>query len=204
MGWNKNEWLEYYKKRILNEERFKEYMAIYKPYYNTVLKYAKPPAKLLEVGCGGARLAICLSTFGFKVTAAELDAKVLEIARMNGRNFGKDICFMQADAFKIDENFKPNSFDACTHHGVIEHFEKKQIVELLEKQLKLADYIIFGLPILSESNIKQFEGDGIYRNLWSIDKWVNDILESFNVVEYYQVRHKSDDMVCVIRRIEKA
>tara|TARA_Y100000310_G_C20559212_1_gene752180 strand:+ start:378 stop:983 length:606 start_codon:yes stop_codon:yes gene_type:complete len=200
MKFKENKWDKYYKKRLLNDERLSEYQSIYKPYYDTLQKYVKPPAKLLEVGCGGARLAICISRLGYSVTATDNDPDVLEIASRNGKEYGGEIKFRQSDAFKIDEVFGLDSFDACTHHGVIEHFEKGQIVDMLERQLKVAKYLVFGLPVLTESNVKQFDGDGIYRNLWTTKKWVNDILSSFNIVECFDVRHKSDDMVCVIKR----
>ena len=185
---------------MLTAERLLEYQTVYRPFYNVVKKYCPPPAKVIEIGCGGARLATCLSLEGYSVTATDLDESVLAIGRQNGQNFGQEMNFKIADALKLDQCFAPDSFDLATHHGVIEHFEKWEIHQMIQLQLSVAKWIIFGLPIKTEKNIAQFRGDNIYRNLWTLEQWRDDILLPFNIIEIFPVRHKSDDLVCIITK----
>ena len=195
---DRNDWVAYYRQRLLNKERLEEYQKIYQPYYDTVRKYCPSPAKALEIGAGGARLATCLSIIGYEVTATDINEEILSIGRENGSKFGKNMTFEVVDALKLAHQFQPNSFDVCTHHGVIEHFEKWEIHDMIQQQLIVAKYVIFGLPIKTKSNISQFKGDNIYRNLWSFKEWRDNILLPFNINEIFEIKHKSDDLVCVL------
>ena len=51
---DRNDWVSYYQRRRLTPERLAEYQAIYEPYYATVQRHCPPPARVLEIGCGGA------------------------------------------------------------------------------------------------------------------------------------------------------
>jgi len=195
---DRNDWVSYYNKRLLTTERLKEYQEIYKPYYDVVEKYCPSPAKALEIGSGGGRLATCLSIMGYDVTATDINEDILSIGRENGTKFGRDMKFKILDALKLINNYQPNNFDVCTHHGVIEHFEKWEIHDMLQQQLIVSKFVIFGLPVKTKANIDQFRGDNIYRNLWSFSEWKDDILLPFNIKEIFEVRHKSDDLVCVL------
>ncbi len=195
---DRNDWITYYQKRMLTPERLAEYQKIYQPYYQTVEKYCPPPAQLLEIGCGGARLSTCLSLRGYDVVATDLNEKILAIGRQNGETYGHNMKFQTLDGLKLCDTFLENSFGACTHHGFIEHFEKWEIHTMLQQQLIVAHFVIFGIPIKTPSNVKQFRGDNIYRNLWTFEEGHDGILLPFNILEIFEVRHKSDDIVCVL------
>ena len=195
---DRNDWISYYRKRMLTPERVEEYLRIYEPYDKTVEKYCPAPAKTLEIGCGGARLSTCLSLRGYNVIATDLNDDILNIGRENGEKYGKNMQFQVMDALKLADNFPKNSFDVCTHHGVIEHFEKWEIHNMLQQQLEVSEFVIFGLPIKTDANLKRFKGDNIYRNLWTLEEWRDNILLPFNIIEIFEVTHKSDDLICVL------
>lgn len=195
---DRNDWVSYYQKRMLTPEKVEEYQRVYEPYYQMVEKYCPAPAQLLEIGCGGARLSTCLSLRGYEVTATDLDEKILAIGRQNGEQYGRNMKFQIVDSLKLCEIFPEKSFGACTHHGFIEHFEKWEIHTMIQQQLTVAQFAIFGIPIRTPSNVKQFRGDNIYRNLWTFEEWRDGILLPFHVVEIFEAKHKSDDIVCVL------
>lgn len=183
---------------MITPDRLVEYQQVYKPYYEAVIKYCPPPASALEIGCGGARLSTCLSLLGYNVTATDACSDIVAIAQENGSTYGREMQFDVLDALKLRERHATNSFDLCTHHGVIEHFEKWEIHDMLQQQLSVARFVIFGLPIRTEANLGRFRGDNIYRNLWTFEQWRDDILLPFPIVEIFRAAHKSDDLVCVM------
>jgi len=148
--------------------------------------------KILDCGCGLGIMSISLSALGYKIIGIDNDAKVVEAAMVNARNFGKNVKIIKDDIFNIDKRFKENSFDACISGGVLEHFLKKEIIEILKKQLKLAPVVVATMPILTNENIKDIYKDyekrickdGLYRNLWTEKEWL-EILKEFNIVRHH-------------------
>ena len=187
----------------------------YKNMLNTELyaKYLKPGSKILDIGCGLGCTAIPLS-LTYKVTGIDNDKKVVEAAGENGKNFGKDITIIEGNILDLTEHFKPDSFDACTSGGVLEHFNKEQIIKMVEDQLMLAPIMIASMPINTEHNKSIYDftqetainhiKDGILRNFWTEDEWL-DILKDFNVIHSKIKRCHTkigqfDEMIIVIKR----
>ena len=166
---------------IFTEEDFRNYLADISNYLGTYRKYLADNPKLLELGCGLGVTAVPLSTFGFNITSIDNDERVVEAAKTNAKNFGKKINIIHGDIFNINKMFEPDSFDACTSGGLLEHFQEARIRELIEKQLIIAPLIIATMPVASYPG--EVWDDGIYRNLWNSEYWLQHILKEFNVVE---------------------
>lgn len=159
-------------------------------------KYLKQGAKILDLGCGLGCTAVPLSSLGYKIVGIDNDRKVVEAAQKNGKNFGKDIKILEGDIFKVTEYFEKDSFDACIRGGLLEHFKKEDIKKLVELQLELAPIVIASMPVKTERTMKQYgfteetalnhhTADGIYRNFWSENEWVNDVLKDFTIIEHF-------------------
>lgn len=199
---------------IFTENDFKKYSVQVKEEFNFFKKYLKRESKVLECGCGLGCTAVPLSHY-YDVTCIDIDKEVLKYAKINGKNFGKNMKFKLMDVSYVDKKFKKNSFDACTHGGFIEHFPERKIKILLKKQLKVAPLIIFSMPIRTRHNLrayktrkvknKEIHEDQIYRNLWTKKYWLNNILRDFNVVEYNEGNSDNsisglDELMVVIKR----
>ncbi len=184
---------------LLTEESLRERTEANRPYIDLMRKYLRPGARILECGCGPARTAVVMSLAGFRVTAIDKDERMLELARKNAR-LGKGMEFLKLDLFEIDGKFPAGSFDCCTHQGVLEHLSEEEIREALRKQLKVAGIAIFSVPISGTGkNIVETTHDGIFRNMWTGDYWINDILAGFDVPEHLAVMGEWQALIAVVR-----
>ena len=171
---------------IFTEDDFKIYLADVENNINLYRKYLAYNSKILDLGCGLGVTSVPLSTLGFKITGIDNDERVVEAAKTNAKNFGKDIRIIIGDIFNINKLFEPDSFDACDSGGLLEHFTEAEIKELLNKQLIVAPLIIASMPVASFSG--EVWDDGIYRNLWDTEYWLNNIFKDFNIVESNEKR----------------
>lgn len=197
-------WFDHYKGKYasieLDREGFEWNLVTDKPYVALVRKYVPEGSEVLEAGCGLARTAISLSHAGYQVTAIDNDPKILRIARMNAKRFGKEMAIKSANFFELAHHFKKNRFKAITHQGVLEHFAPATIKRLLKLQLRYALVVIFSVPIRSAHNDHYFANDTIgHRNLWTVAQW-KDFLKDFNVAETKRVRQRTDNLLVVLQQ----
>ena len=89
-------------------------------------RYAKPGAKVLEIGAGTGRYSIALAKEGYKVTAVELVESNLEVLRKNSSDI-KDIVSYQGDALNLSR-FEDNQFDVTLLFGPMYHLYSKEDV----------------------------------------------------------------------------
>ena len=143
-----NSFIEYYNKEIEKHGGIENYVvakAIEKrPLLARVMKYSKNNGRILEAGCGSATNSIYLLEKGFFVLCADKDKKILTFAKKNANFFGKKPTFVNKDIF--DLIYPQNYFDVAYSHGVLEHFSNEDIIKLINKQLKIAKYVIFSVP----------------------------------------------------------
>ena len=78
-------------------------------------------ARVLEVGCGGARGSLYLALRGLDVTCLDSSSEAIALAKRNFAQFGTAARFIQADFMKAD--LPANSFDCAMSYGLLEHFE---------------------------------------------------------------------------------
>jgi 2-polyprenyl-3-methyl-5-hydroxy-6-metoxy-1,4-benzoquinol methylase len=197
------DWYKVYtekKKLSYNKKIFKKNLKIDRPYVALIKKYIGSKGKILECGCGPAKTAISISNSGFEVTAIDHNKNILNLAKRNAKIAEVGIKFKLIDFFNIDKEFEKDFFGCITHQGVIEHFPKNEIKKIIRKQLKIVPFIIFSIPIDTKFNLIRYSQDNVYRNLWSKNRWVNDILKDFNVVETKIIGQRSDNLLVVIKR----
>lgn len=75
---------------------------------NAVQRF-KPGSRILDIGCGSGREALALAQLGHDVTALDVSAGMLEIARRNAEHVGAAMRFVLASLEEFDA--PPNSFD---------------------------------------------------------------------------------------------
>lgn len=147
------------------------------------LKYLPTGSSMLECCCGMGCTAIPLSHY-YKVTAFDKDERILEYTKKNAIRFGgNEITIANADFRKIDEIFGPNSFDACSSGGVLEHFPISDIHNLVDIQLKVAPIVFISIPLGTGSKTTFTDTYGITRYDYNKDQWIDEILNRYNVSE---------------------
>jgi SAM-dependent methyltransferase len=209
-------WFEGFKSSmnvVFTEEDFRDYKAMVEKGLKLYGNYLKPGSKILDVGCGLGCTAVPLSTLGYDVTGIDNDPDVVKAAKKNAGNFGKKMKVVHGDILEMDRLFKNDSFDACISGGVLEHFSEGEIRVIMDKQLLIAPLVILSVPIATKNDVrdeyKDYErricADGVYRNLWSSDCWVDHILKRYNIV-YHKVATASraiggfQELVAIVRR----
>lgn len=199
-------WFEHYSRKydriLMNDKMFAESIENDRLFIAIVNKHAKKAARILEAGCGLGRTAIALSNAGYRVTAIDKEGDILRAAKINCFNYAPAVKLELVDFFEIDERFKPRSFDAVTHEGVLEHFTDNQIKVILNKQLKVAPVIIFSVPIKSKRNDKYFESDAVgHRNLWTKNEWVQFLSNNYSLKQTSTTNAlRKDDLIIVLSK----
>jgi len=176
------DWQQYYKERPVSLERFIDNIWDHKPFLVEITSSAKKNKEILEVGSGSGALSAFLSHLGYKTISIDNDEGVLNIARQNNAYLNGKVTFQKADAYRLP--FRDNSFDVCFSQGFFEHFEDKDIKELLKEQLRVAKVVIFSVPTFWYP--RQDFGD---ESLMKKEDWLQ-ILSPFNVEKavYYGVK----------------
>lgn len=83
------------------------------------------PAKVLDVPCGGARVALFLAAQGYEVTAADLSPAMLRIAQENVANSGYPIRVEYGDVEKLA--YTDRAFNAVICFRLFHHFPGPKI-----------------------------------------------------------------------------
>lgn len=142
-------WYELYKidiEEFHTPDDYIEYKLKYKKkFIEKVIQYSQNK-KVIEMGCGTGLMAGYLQKLGLDVTALDLSQKVLdyayEIAKQS--NIIKPCKYEQGDILNL--KYKANTFDVSYSNGVLEHFNDDEVVTILKQQMKISNYVIFGIP----------------------------------------------------------
>ena len=80
------------------------------------------------------------------MTALDLSQKVLDYAKevAEKSNIIKPCKYEKGDILNL--KYKTNTFNVSYSNGVLEHFNDEDIVDTLKQQMKISEYVIFGIP----------------------------------------------------------
>lgn len=99
---------------------------------------------VLEAGTGSGVLAVHFSRSGYAVTGLDRDAGIIAMNQRMNSLLGGSARFMVGDIFHLP--FGPDTFDACYHQGLMEHFDPSEIVAALKMQTALCRRVVFAVP----------------------------------------------------------
>ena len=116
-----------------------------------LLKYFDLKDKyILEVGTGTGQYCIELALRGADCMGIDKDPESIKLAsRIAGDydNHKADFAFREVDLFELSRNKSLHNFyDIVLSMGILEHFNDKEIVDMLKEMGKLGKYVVVGVP----------------------------------------------------------
>lgn len=161
-----SKWSNLYETEILNttiDNYIDDKLKSKKKVVKTISKYANNK-KIMEFGSGTGILALYLSSLGNKVTAVDLDKDMIALSKKYflDRFNNVNIKFICSDIMDINLE---NKFDVCYSIGVLEHYTDKEIKDLINKQISISNYVIFGIPTKYFDEDKKMYGNERYLSL---------------------------------------
>ncbi len=157
-------WQEYFsregKQYNSQLEQAAAHWSYHQPLYYQVRKLVKPPARILDIGCGLGYSAIYLQQCGYQVTGLDNDDKILAQAREQGMYFRCEARFEKAEARDLSRYY--SRYDLAYSVGVIEHFTRQETVALLKEQAKCAPIVMAVVPSSFTRYAGQITDERIY------------------------------------------
>jgi SAM-dependent methyltransferase len=202
-------WIEVFQQRgvwQLTRDIVERWVARNAIFFGMLQRLVPPGGNILELGCGPGRHALGAATLGYRVLGLDVDPQIIHQAQANASVVAPECgaSFQVGDMFDLDAVAPPATFQAITHGGVMEHLDSAESIrESLRMQLAFAPTIIFDIPFDSPKNRVLFDRDDIFRQLWTAEEWVHDVLAGLNVVEARTDLHPepnmTDDLVVALR-----
>jgi SAM-dependent methyltransferase len=92
-----------------------------------------PPKELLDIACGTGGYSLALAGAGYKVTASDIDAAMLEGLKKKLQGTGLDIACIQAGMLDLDEKLQENyDLAFCIGNSVVHLNDGKEILQFFK------------------------------------------------------------------------
>ncbi len=135
-----NSWAEYLAGQSL--EGYFDFLSLHGPMIREVL--SSEQKSVLEVGCGGANLAICFAHFGMRSAGIDLDPAVIAEAKRHASALQANVDLLVGDGFATE--FSEGEFDVSISQGVLEHFSDDDIHRFLSESIRISGRVIASMP----------------------------------------------------------
>ncbi len=193
-------WIDVFQQRgvwQLTREMIKRWVAHNAAFFDLLSRMAPRGGHVLEIGCGPGRHALGAATLGYNVVGIDVEPHIVLQAEANARSAAPECnaVFRVGDMFNLGEVAPAGTFHAITHGGIMEHFDSVDSIRTaLKAQLAIAPRVIFDVPIDTPKNRTLFKRDEIFRQVWTSEQWVHDVLRGLNVVEWHTDLHPESNM----------
>lgn len=192
------DWSKIYNKEV-TEKDLEFNLEYHKEFISLITDYAlkssnKNVPRLLEVGLGSATFTIHFSRSAYHCVGLDNNPIIVERAIKTNKKLGGYAKFILIDAFEMSM-LKEDSFDVAFSQGTMEHFDNREIVELILNQLKVAKYVMFSVP----SAYYPYKEFGNERKM-TVESWRTMLEDAgLNVVhlDYYQNKAQ---IACIISK----
>jgi 2-polyprenyl-3-methyl-5-hydroxy-6-metoxy-1,4-benzoquinol methylase len=195
-----DDWIGVFQQRgvwQLTREIIDRWVARNAVFFDMISRLVPQGSNLLELGCGPGRHAIGSATLGYRVVGIDLDPVIVQQAQANARAAAPECQanFQVGDMFRLEAVAPQGTFRAITHGGVMEHLDSAESIrESLRAQLAYAPTVVFDIPFDSAKNRQLFQRDDIFRQLWTAEEWVHDVLAGLNILEARTDLHPESNM----------
>lgn len=133
-------------------------------------KYSSSSKKMIEAGCGTGIISAYMANIGYNVTGIDIDKNIIQLAKKISNEYfdvkKNNILFQEKNIFNL--NYKDKEFDVCFSNGVLEHFKDEEIVETLQQQIRISNYVLVGIPTQFFDKSEALHGD---ERFLPIDYW---------------------------------
>lgn len=144
-----------------------------------IQRYVPEGGGVLETGFGSGATARIFADMGYRVTAVDIDEKVVALGRKTSTFPVERLGILQMDMMNL--GFGGKNFDCVYHQGVLEHFGDSFIASALKEQGRVARHVIFDVPNNRDS--EQNYGD---ERFLSLKHWEQLIAQAgLSMIEYY-------------------
>ncbi len=193
MVMNMSKWSDLYEEEISKttiEAYVNEKLRTKKEIIKLIDKYVKN-GSVLELGSGTGVLACKISSMGKSVIALDRDADMISLSKKYFEGYFKDcdITYINKDIMDFKSKDK---IDVIYSIGILEHYSDDEIIKLLNKQLSISDYVIFGIPTRYFDENKKMYGNERYLRIkdWRvlITKTNGELIEEshYHYLNWYQ------------------
>lgn len=174
-----SKWSQLYEKEINKidvESYIEEKLRTKKVIINLINKYATNN-KVMELGSGTGILALKIASMGKKVIALDSDLDMITLSKKKFMAYfpSNNITYVNKD---IRDYRMRGKLDVIYSIGVLEHYSDEEIVELLNKQLTISNYVIFGIPTKYFDEKKKMYGNERYLKI----KYWKSLISKSNAV----------------------
>lgn len=163
-----SKWSNLYEKEILSapsiDEFIKQKLSTKKKIIKLINKYASNK-KIMELGAGTGVLALYISSLSNnKVDALDKDHDMISLSKRYflSKFENSNINYLCDDIRNINVKEK---YDVCYSIGILEHYNDDEIIELINKQISISEYVIFGIPTKYFDEDKKMYGNERYLSL---------------------------------------
>lgn len=161
--------LQYYSFLFNYSYDFKNYVKLAvqkrKELVNIIMKYSDENTKILEAGCGTSSISIFLSRKGYEVECIDNNGDMLLLAQTMNQKLNGNARYLLDDIEKM--HYSSQQFNIVFSHGVLEHFNNKGKIKIINEGLRVASLYIISVPTIWDIS-NNLIGDEI---LWTIKKW---------------------------------
>ena len=206
-----DDWIDVFKQRSvwdLEVADVERWTARNATFFGLLTALVPAGGRILELGCGPGRHAISAARLGFQVLGIDINPAVVEQAGRNAARVAPEaaVGFRVADMDRLGELDDGAGWDAVTHGGLMEHFPSAASIQAsLLAQLSLAPLVVFDVPLGTDKNLRLFERDDIFRQDWTAEQWLGQVLAPFRVERAHTELHPdpsmTDDLVVALARV---
>lgn len=148
--------------------------------------------KIIESGSGTGVLSTYMASIDFDVIGIDIDENILKLSKKISKNYSSKNkpVFLKKSIFELDYD---NTFDVSFSNGVLEHFSDEEIITTLKQQMKIAKFVIFGIPTKYFKQSEAMYGDERYMNFsfWrNLVKMANGKVLEEKPMHYMDLKHR--------------
>lgn len=160
-----SKWSNLYEKEILDapsiDDFIKQKLSTKKKIIKIINKYAIS-RKIMELGSGTGVLALHISSMNNnRVDALDKDSDMISLSKKYflSKFENANINYLCDDIRNIDVKEK---YDVCYSIGILEHYNDNEIIDLINKQTSISEYVVFGIPTKYFDEDKKMYGNERY------------------------------------------
>jgi cyclopropane fatty-acyl-phospholipid synthase-like methyltransferase len=120
-----NSWYNFYKDRTNNKSYEKYFENKYKPFLNIIKQQLKSNSNNLEVGCGTSLVTKLIYSNKSRYSVLDKDKEIMKLTNINLKY--KIVKRILQDIRQPIQN----KYDVIYSHGVLEHFSKREIKQIV-------------------------------------------------------------------------